>query len=92
MPCVEDRDNTPNFLIKESEVVAHYKNIINDIQKENNRLSDRCKALTTLLCMAGRAYFNKKDMPTSVVGYWKAHKELDESNGRPWIDESNNIL
>lgn len=57
--------------------VSHYEN-------ESQRLSTRCANLTVLLCAAGRARYNKTDIPVAVLQWWEEHCEIDRLHGEPW--------
>lgn len=75
MPCNDDRDS----------VRTVYKDGFDPyFQEEAKRLSARCHELTTLLCSAGRARYNKTEIPIAVLKWWDEHCQIDKNRGEPW--------
>ena len=77
MPCYDGEDRVRTKIVYEDGVDPHHK-------READRLSLRCKALTTLLCAVGRARYNKTDIPAAVLEWWDEHCEIDRQHGEPW--------
>lgn len=75
MPCHDDRDNCRTVYEKGHD--PYY-------EEEARRLSSRCKELTELLCSAGKARYNKTNIPKAVLVWWDSHCKLDKSHGEPW--------
>ena len=68
MPCNDGRD-----LVHDT----HF-------MREAERLAARCSRLTKLLCAAGRARYNKTNIPKEVLDWWDEHADIDKSHGEPW--------
>lgn len=75
MPCRDPRDDVR--VVYEKGVDPHFK-------YEAERLSKRCAELTNLLCSAGRARYNKTDIPVAVLKWWDEHCKIDRARGEPW--------
>jgi sirohydrochlorin ferrochelatase len=75
MPCSDGQDDV-RYVYKDGHD-PHYK-------QEAQRLSERCKELTILLCKAGRARHTKTNIPPEVIDWWNHHCKLDKSKGEPW--------
>lgn len=75
MPCRDINDECR--VVYENGHDPHYK-------MEAERLSKRSKELTDLLCKAGRARYNKTNIPAEVLAWWSRHCEIDRKRGEPW--------
>ena len=79
MPCYDGRDDC-----RIETRIVYREGIDPSWKVEAERLSERCKLLTDLLCKAGRARVNKTDIPPEVLSWWDEHCEIDRQHGEPW--------
>jgi hypothetical protein len=77
MPCRDARDDEYSRVVYEKGHDPYYK-------AEADYLKKRCDDLTNLLCLAGRARYNKTNIPKEVIAWWDNHCKLDKSRGEPW--------
>lgn len=75
MPCYDERDRVQTVFKDGHD--PYFK-------AEAERLSARCKELTTLFCAAGRARHRKEEIPVEVLNWWDEHCKLDLEHGEPW--------
>lgn len=53
-------------------------------KEEAQRLSERCKELTRLLCLAGRSAYKNEIVHNDVIKWWDEHKKIDDEHGETW--------
>lgn len=47
-------------------------------------LVDKCNSLAELLCVIGRAYYEKAGIPEAAIQWWKEHCLIDAARGEAW--------
>lgn len=82
MPCYDERDSVRTIFKDGYDPSSKYE--IEQLEKENKRLSDRCSNLTELLCATGRARYRKTEIPVEVLAWWDDHCKIDREHGEPW--------
>lgn len=76
MPCRDDRDECHTYIYRDG-YDPQAKKDIQELKAKLNRV-------THLLCLTGRARYNKTNIPHEVITWWDGHCKLDKSRGQPW--------